>query len=334
MKKLLLFCSIFFFGNQLLQSQTTLVVGDIVIVGYNADEVGNEDEFSFIPLKDLAAGAVINFTDFGWTSESNGFQLSCIVANTSGAVADGAITWTAPAGGVLFGQQVHIVCGGASLSASHGTVVGLQATANSITNGPTIEYMSLSPGGDQIFAFQGTLGSPTLITALGMNGAWDATLTNCEFTSSKSVFPSALNGTNSLAITPEVDNATYNCSVTTGTASVLRTAILNVANWDVNNDTPFTLPIPCFGSTLGIEDFENKSNFLIYPNPTSGLLNINTDFDAQLIILNQLGQTVKEFNVYSTITNVINIENLANGIYYVKSMNGNQINFQNLVIKK
>ena len=45
MKKILLFCSVFFFGNQLLQSQTTLVAGDIAIIGYNADNV--PDNFSF-----------------------------------------------------------------------------------------------------------------------------------------------------------------------------------------------------------------------------------------------------------------------------------------------
>ena len=234
---------------QALKSQTTLVAGDIAIIGYNADNV--PDNFSFIPLVNLAAGTVINFTDFGWTSESNGFQLSCNVANTTGAVADGAITWTSPAGGVLLGTQVTVVCGGASPSASLGTVVGLQGTANSIDM-PPIEYMSLSPGGDHIFAFQGTLASPTLITAIGMNGPWDISLTNCEFTSSKSLLPPALGGTNSMAITTEVDNAIYNCSVTTGTASVLRTAILNQANWNVDNNTPFTLPIACFNPPLPI----------------------------------------------------------------------------------
>lgn len=162
-------------GFQTLKSQTTLVAGDIAIIAYNADNV--PDNFSFIPLKDLAAGTLINFTDFGWTSESNGFQLSCNVFGTSGAVADGAITWTAPAGGVLLGRQVTIACGGTSPSASHGTEVGLQGTVNAPT-----EYMSLSPGGDHIFAFQGTLASPTLITAIAMNGPWDATLTNCENT--------------------------------------------------------------------------------------------------------------------------------------------------------
>lgn len=329
MKKILLFCSVFFFGNQLLQSQTTLVAGDIAIIGYNADNI--PDNFSFLTLKDLAAGTVINFTDFGWTSESNGFQLSCNVANTSGGVTDGAITWTAPVGGVLFGTQVTIVCGGNSPSASLGTVVGLQGTANSIF-APPIVYMSLSPGGDHIFAFQGTLVSPTLITAIGMNGPWDATLTNCEFTSSKSVLPAALNGTNSMAITTEVDNAIYNCSVTTGTASALRTAILNQANWNVDNNTTFTLPIACF-STLDTADFERDINFTIFPNPTSGTVTIKIDNDEELIIVNQLGQKVLTIEVKASIENNINIGHLTKGVYFIKRNINNQLSTKRIIIK-
>ncbi len=49
-----LFLSITAFG------QTTLVAGDIAIVAYNADEVGNEDEFSFVLMRDIAANTQIH----------------------------------------------------------------------------------------------------------------------------------------------------------------------------------------------------------------------------------------------------------------------------------
>ncbi|NJS17159.1 MAG: hypothetical protein HC787_10935 [Nostocaceae cyanobacterium CSU_2_110] len=61
MKKLLLVFLMILSGFQTLKSQSTLVAGDIAIIGYNADNI--PDNFSFIPLKDLAAGTVINFTD-------------------------------------------------------------------------------------------------------------------------------------------------------------------------------------------------------------------------------------------------------------------------------
>lgn len=44
------------------RAQTTLVAGDIAIVGYNSDDPTNDD-FSFILLKDISSGTTINFTD-------------------------------------------------------------------------------------------------------------------------------------------------------------------------------------------------------------------------------------------------------------------------------
>ena len=87
-------------------------------------------------------------------------------------------------------------------------------------------------------------------------------------------------------------------------------------------------------SLLGTEDFENITKFSIYPNPTSGLLNINTSFDGQFIIVNQLGQIVHSFKATSNIENVINVENLTNGIYFIKEINETLINSQKLIIKK
>jgi hypothetical protein len=234
-----------------IHSQTTLVAGDIAILSYNADEVGNEDEFTFLLLRDIAAGTVIRFTDFGWTSDINGFQSANPCGAGTGSVSDGAITWTAPAGGLLCGTQVHVECGGLTLSTSAGTVIGLQQTFNFPG-----EFISLSPGGDQIFAFQGTLAVPTLITAINMNGAWDATLLSCTFTATMSVLPAALSATTSVAIVPEIDNSRYNCTVTNDSPTNLKTAIFNVSNWTGDDITPFTLPLAC---TFGCNSCTNPT---------------------------------------------------------------------------
>ncbi|WP_415782664.1 T9SS type A sorting domain-containing protein, partial [Flavobacterium jumunjinense] len=87
-------------------------------------------------------------------------------------------------------------------------------------------------------------------------------------------------------------------------------------------------------TVLGSENFESISNFSIYPNPTNGLLNINADFDGQFIIANQLGQTVKTFTVSSNITNIVNVDNLADGIYFIKGTNGLKTSSKRLIIKK
>jgi hypothetical protein len=217
------------------KAQTTLAAGDVAIVGYNSDDPSNDD-FAFLLLTPISAGTIINFTDFGWASgvDVTGFQTAC---GGAGAVTDGAVSWTTGTA-LPCGTQVRILCRN-NLAASVGTVTGLQATFNVST-----DYMNLVTGGDQVFAFQGTLASPTLITGLNMDGAWSATLSQCAVTSSQSTLPAALNATNSLAITPEIDNATYNGTVTAASPTQLRTAIFNVANWNVNDGTVFPLPIP------------------------------------------------------------------------------------------
>ena len=87
-------------------------------------------------------------------------------------------------------------------------------------------------------------------------------------------------------------------------------------------------------TTLDTKSFDSNVTFVIYPNPTNGLLNIDSNFDGDFIIVNQLGQTVKNFKVNATVENIINVENIADGIYYIKGSNGTQIHSQRLLIKK
>lgn len=221
------------------KAQTSLGVGDVAIVGYNSGGVA--DSFSFVLLTNVAAGTNIHFTDLGWCSgvDINGFQkLNPCPAqpNGSGAASDGAITWST-ATALPCGTQVVVSCM-SGLWASVGSVTGLLATLNDAS-----VYMNLSTGGDEIFAFQGTLTSPTLIAGINMNGAWDASLGQCEYNSSKSTLPSAL-AANNLVISPEVNNAVYNGSVVSNSPAILRAAILNAANWTVDDNNTFALPIP------------------------------------------------------------------------------------------
>lgn len=241
-KKAILF--VFLGFNLSANSQTTLAAGDIAFTGYNADDntvngPTSNDDFSFILLRDIQSGTTIYFTDFGWCSNTNAFQTANACGASTGALSDGIVQWTASTN-MTYGSQITIRCR-VTPSANYGTATGFQATYNVAS-----EYLSLATGGDQIFAYQGSFASPTLIAGIGMNGAWDATLTNCTFSSSPSVIPSALSS-NSYAfnITPEVDNARLKTTVTlTGTAATDRAAIHNATNWDVNDATAFALPAP------------------------------------------------------------------------------------------
>ena len=236
---------LFFIGIQIsAQSQTTLNTGDIAFTGYNADDntvngPSSNDDFSFILLRNITSGTTIYFTDFGWCSNTNAFQTPNACGAGTGAVTDGVVQWTATSN-MSYGSQITIRCR-FTPSANYGTASGFQATFNAAT-----EYVNLVIGGDQLIAFQGTLASPTLLAGMGMNGAWDATLTNCTFTSSSSIIPPALSSTDyAFNIVPEVDNARLKTSVSlTGSAAADRAAIHNATNWDVNDVTAFALPAP------------------------------------------------------------------------------------------
>ena len=87
-----------------------------------------------------------------------------------------------------------------------------------------------------------------------------------------------------------------------------------------------------FENALDTDDFEAKNNFNFSPNPSNGILKINSNFDGELIIVNQLGQTVKTFNVNSNSENTVNLESLSKGIYILKNVNSNKILSKKLII--
>jgi hypothetical protein len=239
MKKIYLLIALlttFLYPQRKAVAQTTLAAGDVAIVGYNSTP--SNDEFSFILLTDITANTTINFTDYGWCSGAGftGFQYANSCGAGTGALSDGALAWTTTAP-LSCGTQVKVFCQ-SPISASVGSVTQIVGT-----NTPGVT-LSLVTGGDQLFAYQGTLASPTLITGIEMNGGWDDTLGLCRISSSVSTRPAALGTTYTLSILPEVNNAAYNGAVTSGSPAQLRAAIFNAANWTVNDASALPLPVP------------------------------------------------------------------------------------------
>ncbi|MDO5988327.1 Calx-beta domain-containing protein, partial [Flavivirga amylovorans] len=209
-------------------SQTTLTTGDIAFVRYNGD--GSPDDFSFILLKDIVSGTEITFTDKGWLA-SGGFR----VDGSADCNSENTITWTA----------------GSNLSI--GTIVSIQgftATILGVTNGTVSPNpggcpdLSLTSGGEALFAYQGAAPSSVFaaaqtnfIAAINMNGGWDSDATSTSTSAKPAVFT---DGVNSLAITPEQDNAVYTGSLS-GDVNTLRANINNQTNWDRNNTTVYAV---------------------------------------------------------------------------------------------
>lgn len=187
---------------------TTLGDGDIAIIAYQSTDT---DQFAFVLLADIESGTEIHLTDNGWQADQT-FRTG-----------EGVLTWTAdqdyPFGWVI------LITGGTLPTASAGFIA------------KTGGSLQLATGGDQLFAYQGTLESPTLLYALQMNSNWDAD----PIDANKSTQPNGLS--NFSVCTPERDNAVYNETVISGTQAELLAAINDCnTNWTASDDS-LTMPV-------------------------------------------------------------------------------------------
>ncbi|MEZ5043770.1 MAG: T9SS type A sorting domain-containing protein [Saprospiraceae bacterium] len=195
---------------------TTLHLGEIVFTGYNADE----NDFSFALLTSVNAGTRISFTENGWLA-TGGFR-------------PGENTFTFEFDRAYDCGSEFIVYDLPNLDIRdrQGVIAG------QILSG---SFLNLSTSGDQIFIYQGTVpstGNETgFITAIQMNGAWDADATNSSESAKPAVFT---DGLNALSITPQAQNAKYNCNINAGAPGELQATVNTVSNWEMGSD-PFPL---------------------------------------------------------------------------------------------
>ncbi len=212
-------------GFQNLNSQTTLATGDIAFTGYRSD---TPDLFSFVLMTCVESGTQIHFTDYGWLA-SGGFRTTGTNINR-----EGALTWTAGSE-LSCGTEITITT--ATRSASTGNV----AIASFASLG-----MILDQSGDQVFGFQGTLASPVFLSAIHMNGNWDADATS-QITSAR---PSGLtDGVNAISFDLAVDNAAFSAcpasGTLAGTATAVSAMINNNSNWNTSDTGGITVPESC-----------------------------------------------------------------------------------------
>jgi hypothetical protein len=87
-------------------------------------------------------------------------------------------------------------------------------------------------------------------------------------------------------------------------------------------------------TVLGNISFETSAVFVVYPNPSNGIINIESNFEGDFQLINQLGQKIKDFRILSSIVNEIDFGNLSNGIYYIVGVNGTEMKSHKLIIKQ
>ncbi len=217
MKKVILSFYVFFIGMTAL-AQTTLAPGDIAFIGTNTDGLLNsDDKVAFVLLKDIDAATTIIFTDRGW-NDGVGF---------SSHPGDGEFTWTA------------------AMAMTAGTVVEIDMGPLLLVNLNNAYAIQ----GDQLFAIQGSIASPTFIAGLQFNESagsndtnWDGAATDNQ----TSALPDALTtGNTAVRLSPEADNWQFSCAAAggspiIGSPSELRAILHDPSNWVSNDTMPYS----------------------------------------------------------------------------------------------
>ena len=84
--------------------------------------------------------------------------------------------------------------------------------------------------------------------------------------------------------------------------------------------------------TSGIKDVKKKNEISVAPNPTNGILFLTSENDlnnAKIEILTMTGMLVYE----SRFANLINLQHLSKGIYFLKINTGKSVNIEKIIIQ-
>ena len=117
----------------------------------------------------------------------------------------------------------------------------------------------------------------------------------------------------------------------------LRYAIGDVEWWERNPADYITDPIPIeIVNATGVTEMLTEANISMYPNPSSGQLNINfSAYETKLVEMNVFDMTGKRVYQSQLLNkqNNIDLGTLSEGLYFVNLRIGSQSTTQKLVIK-
>ncbi len=235
-------------------SPTTLVAGDIAVLGLNADDAGVTQRWAFVAMADIAQGTVIHFTDSSVDLNLGGNQFYAGTNN------EGHMTWTVDSN--ITAGQAFVVTNNGGGNASIAEMGG--AARSGVSGSVGGSSYGFTGTGDQIFVYQGTAGTTVGATFIyGLNtgqnttnytdGAWLAGGTSVsgqqlshrpaglvDGESAAVLTSSSTTGSSSGGANYGFDNMRYN-GITTGTREQLLAAIGSATNWSGDNTTPYEL---------------------------------------------------------------------------------------------
>jgi hypothetical protein len=240
----------------------------------------------------------------------NSRNWTCTVTDANGCLASQTFTITQPTGlGTSIGSQTNVTCFG-----------GTNGSASANGSGGTAPYTYLWSNGNTTTTITNLTAGTYTLTVTDANGC----TTNRPFIITQ---PAAINTAVTQAsgvLTATQAGAMYQwyqCPNTLLSGQTNQTITPTVVG-DYKVDVTVagcTVTSSCATVTLGNEDFEISNNFKLYPNPTQNIVNIETqDLDNASVEVYDINGRQLLSQKLNTITNVINIDNLASGVYMFK----------------
>lgn len=305
-------------------------------------------------------GVISNYTVSGSVSVTNSNPTICI-GNSTTLTATGAdtYTWT---GGVTNGAtfsptvtNIYTVTGTSTLTGCTNTVEST-VTVNAL---PTVSVNSgaicigksftISPTGASTYTISGGVSvvSPTTNTSYTVTGtsaqgcvsantATSSVTVNALPTVSATTSSSLLCTGNMASLT--ATGATSYTWSTSSTNSVVAisptvTTIYTVTGADANGCSNTSTVTQNVSTCAGLEMLTSNSSANIYPNPSNGSFTIELASDAKVSISNALGQVVMSTSMIAG-THTIVLNDVNEGIYFVKVISGNVQTIKRLVVSK
>jgi len=82
----------------------------------------------------------------------------------------------------------------------------------------------------------------------------------------------------------------------------------------------------------GVEDVKQENAFIVYPNPSSGMVQLKTSFSTcKIRIVNTLGQLKYEKEVLQN--EILDLSGLQKGLYFIQLNDGSKTGTEKLILK-
>lgn len=203
---------------------------------------------------------------------------------------------------------------------------GVQRTCSLIVStGNNVYYYAVTQDGQN--GGGGTGGNPCSLPKPTINSTGQPTL--AASTHQNVVYQWLFNGSPILGVTGQYHTATTDGCYT-------------VKIFDSNDNTCFKESDPICINSVSINEYVNMESFELYPNPNNGVFNLSFELlEAEYLnvaIINSLGKKVysKSYDevLFGQKNILMNLENLSNGIYFVRINIGGNFITRKILIKK